>query len=329
MSIPKLSETTLRLNANPKSFQRGKAYYESGAVTSITQRGNTLQSEVEGNEPEPYRVSLNFDEGGLTSTHCTCPYSFEGWCKHIVATLLACLHQPEGIEQRPTLEQRLAQLDLPQTHRLVQALAAEQPALLDRIDYHVDRILEPIPSQQPARPTRHTAVAPAPFRHVVRGILRRAVEGWESGWDDDSITEDLQVLVDKARDFTEAGDATNALVVLAAISEACVDYWDEVAEYGAESYDAVERLDHAWTEAILSVELAPAEKSELQAKLETRQEQLDGTFAMSLEALHQGWDYPPLRQVLQGQITTSGACEGEAPDFADGLALIRLKILDR
>lgn len=50
---------------------------------------------------------------------------------------------------------------------------------------------------------------------------------------------------------------------------------------------------------------------------------------MSLEALRQGWDYPPLQQVLQGHITASGAWEGEAPHYADELALIRLKILDR
>jgi len=329
MSIPKLSKTMLRLNANPKSFQRGEAYYESGAVISLTQRGNTLQADVEGNEPEPYRVCLTFDEGGLTSTHCTCSYSFGGWCKHTVATLLACLHQPEDIEQRPTLEQRLAQLDLPQTRRLLKALAAEQPVLLDRIDYHVGRIAEPLASKQPATPARRTAVDPAPFRREVRQILRHAVEGWESGWDDDSITQDLQTLVSKAQEFTEAGDGNNALVVLAAISEACVDYWDDVGDYGAESYEAVELLDHAWAEAILSIDLAPAEKADLQEKLEGWQDQLDGSFAMGLEALRQGWDYPPLRQVLQGQVTQSGAWDGEPPDYADELALIRLKLLDR
>ena len=329
MSIPKISETTLRRNANAKSFERGHACYESGAVVSLTQRGNTLRADVEGNEAEPYRVCLSFDEGGLSSTRCSCAYSFEGWCKHIVATLLVCLHEPDRIEQQPPLAQRLAQLDLPQTRRLVQALAAEHPALLDRIDYHVDRIVAPIPSTQPTRPVRRTTVDPAPFRREVRQILRNAVEGWESGRDDDSITLDLQALVNKAKDFTEAGDGNNALVVLAAISEACVDYWDVVGDYSAESYDAVELLDHAWTEAILSVELAPAEKTELQAKLEAWQDQLDGTFAMSLEVLRQGWDYPPLRQVLQGQVTQAGAWDGEPPDYADELALIRLNILDR
>lgn len=333
MPIPKLSETTLRRNTSAKSFERGKAYYESGAVVGLTQRGHTLQAQVEGNEAEPYQLHLSFDEGGLTSTHCTCAYDFEGWCKHIVATLLVCLQQPERIELRPTLEQLLDRLDYPQTRRLVQALVAEQPTLLDRIDYHVGAMIEPVlakpPGKQAAKPARHTAVDPVPFRREVRQILRHAVEGWESGWDDDSISEDLQALVSRAQDFTAAGDGPNALVVLAAITETCADYWDEVAEYGAESHDAVELLDHAWTEAILSTELRPTEKTDLQAKLETWQEHLAGSFVMTLAALRQGWDYPPLQQVLQGHITQRGAWDGAAPNYADELALIRLKILDR
>ena len=52
-------------------------------------------------------------------------------------------------------------------------------------------------------------------------------------------------------------------------------------------------------------------------------------FAMVIVALEQGWDYPPLKQVLQGNITASGVWEGEAPDYADDLALIRLQILER
>ena len=144
-----------------------------------------------------------------------------------------------------------------------------------------------------------------------------------------SITDDMQALIANAEDFTERGDANNALVALEAISKACVDYWDDVDEYGAESYDVVELLDQAWTEAILCAELAVSEKADLQEKLEAWQDQLGGTFSMSLEALRQGWDYPPLQQVLQGHITALGAWDRVAPDYADELALIRLRILDR
>ncbi len=176
---------------------------------------------------------------------------------------------------------------------------------------------------------RRTSVDPAPFRREVRQILRNAVHAWESGWDEDTITEDLLVLVGKAQGFTECGDGHNALVVLEAITAVCVSHWGDVSEYGAESYDVAQALDKAWAEAILSTDLTPKDKADLKEQLAVWQEALDGTFAISLEALRQGWDDPPLQRVLQGQRTAGGAWDGEAPDYADDLALIRLKILDR
>lgn len=329
MPIPHLNETTLRRQATAQSFERGEDYYQSGAVGRLQQRGNTLQAEVEGSEVEPYTVCLTFDDSGVTAADCSCPYDYGGWCKHIVATALACLREPESIEERPTLEALLERLDLPQTRDLVQELIAEQPRLMEIVDDYVQKLAEPAPSPQPATPARRSSVDPASYRRAVQQILRGAVRDWESGRDDDSIQYDLQALIDKAQDFTEHGDSPNALVALEAITRACVDHWDEVAEYGAESDDVVAALDQAWTEAILSTDLASKEKTALQKHLTDWQDELGGSFAMSREALRQGWDYPPLRRVLQGQITESGAWDVEAPDFADDLARIRLKILDR
>lgn len=329
MSIPRLSETTLRRQATTQSFERGEDYYQSGAVGRLQQRGNTLQAEVEGSEVEPYTVCLTFGDSGVTDADCSCSYDYGGWCKHIVATALACLREPESIEERPTLEALLEHLDLPQTRDLVQELIAEQPRLMEIVDDYVQRLAKPTPSPQPAAPQRRTQVDPASYRRAVQQILRGAVRDWESGQDDNSIQYDLQALIDKAQDFTEHGDGPNALVALEAITRACVDYWDEVAEYGAESNDVVAALDQAWTEAILSTEWAAKEKTALQQRLTDWQDELGGSFAMSLEALRQGWDDPPLQRVLQGHITELGAWDREAPDYADDLARIRLKILDR
>lgn len=88
MSIPKLSEATIRRHASASSLERGASYYRAWAVVAVTQRGQTLRAEVEGNEVEPYEVRLTFDQGALTSAVCSCPYTGSGWCKHIVATLL-------------------------------------------------------------------------------------------------------------------------------------------------------------------------------------------------------------------------------------------------
>jgi uncharacterized Zn finger protein len=212
---------------------------------------------------------------------------------------------------------------------LVQDLVAEQPRLIEIVDDYVQQLAEPTPSPQPAAPPRRTQVDPASYRRAVQQILRGAVRDWESGRDDDSIQYDLQALIDKAHDFTEHGDGSNALVALEAITRACADHWEEVAEYGADSDEVIADLDQAWTEAILSADLAPKEKAALQQHLTDWQDELGGSFAMSLEALRQGWDDPPLKRALQGQITESGAWDAEAPDYADDLAQIRLKILDR
>jgi uncharacterized Zn finger protein len=107
MSIPSIARTTIQRNATTQSFTRGESYYQAEAVAALTQRGNMLQAEVEGTELMPYQVTVQFESGDITTARCTCSYSLEGWCKHIVATLLACVHQPETVETRPSLEQLL------------------------------------------------------------------------------------------------------------------------------------------------------------------------------------------------------------------------------
>src|SRR6266508_5800245 len=119
MPIPKLSESIIRAHAAPESFSRGKSYYDRGAVISLAQRGNMLQGQVEGSQYTPYHVRIIFDEGGITTATCTCPYDWGGWCKHIVAVLLACLYKNDAIESRPSLDALLAELDRAQLQTLV------------------------------------------------------------------------------------------------------------------------------------------------------------------------------------------------------------------
>ncbi|MCZ0905085.1 SWIM zinc finger domain-containing protein, partial [Microcoleus sp. HI-ES] len=98
----------------------------------------------------------------------------------------------------------------------------------------------------------------------------------------------------------------NALVILEAITTACVEDWDDVAEYGAESDDIANALDEAWTEAILTAQLTAEEEIDLKVMLEAWQDEWDCDFSMSLEALRQGWDDPLLQEVLEGNITGQG-----------------------
>ncbi|MDZ7949507.1 SWIM zinc finger family protein [Nostoc sp. DedQUE09] len=329
MSIPQISEFTIRRHANAKSFQRGEAYYNAGAVNAVILRGHLLQADVVGTEARPYHVSLNFDSSGLTSVKCTCAYDYEGWCKHIVATMLVCARNSENIEQRPTLEELLNRLNYIETQRLLQELVAEYPPLIEAIDRHVSWMTNPADNQTIIKSVRHSTIDPAAFRRQVRQILKDTVRYFEEGYEEDPIGEDLLSVVQTAVDFSERGEGENAIAILSAITSTCAENWDDVAEYGAENDEVVAELNNAWCEAILSTELTPEEKVDIQINLEAWQDEWNADFGLVMEALRQGWDYPPLVQVLQGNITERGAWEEDVPDYADDLALIRLKILER
>ncbi|MEH1839986.1 MAG: SWIM zinc finger domain-containing protein [Nostoc sp.] len=329
MSIPQISEFTIRRHANAKSFQRGEAYYEAGAVNTVTQRGDLLEADVVGSEAKPYHVNLSFDSSGLISANCTCAYNFDGWCEHIVATMLVCARNPENIKQRPTLEQLLNRLDYIQTQRLLQELVTEHPPLIEAIDRHIGWITNPATQQKNTKPVLRITIDPAFFRRQVRQILKDTVRYFEEGCEEDPIGEELLSVVETAVDFSERGEGENAITILEAITSTCVENWDDVAEYGAENDELVGELNNAWCEAILSAELTPEEKVDIQINLEAWQDEWNVDFSMIMEALRQGWDYSPLVQVLEGNITQRGAWEEYVPDYADDLALIRLKILER
>ncbi|MFW9262531.1 SWIM zinc finger family protein [Nostoc sp. CALU 546] len=329
MSIPQISEFTIRRHANAKSFQRGEAYYKAGAVNAITQRGHLVQADVMGTQARPYHVNLSFDSSGLTSVNCTCAYDFDGWCKHIVATMLVCARNSESIEQRPTLEQLLNRLDYIQTQRLLQELVREYPPMIEAIDRHVSWMTNPTDKLTTIKSLRRSTIDPIPFRRQVRQILKNTVRYFEEGYEEDPIAEELLSVVQTAVNFSERGEGENAIAILEAITSTCVENWDDVAEYGAENDELVEELNHAWCEAILSTELTPEEKVDIQINLEAWQDDWNVDFGLVMEALRQGWDYPPLLEVLQGNITERGAWEEDVPDYADDLALIRLKILER
>ncbi|WP_339375783.1 SWIM zinc finger family protein [Calothrix sp. NIES-2098] len=286
MSDVNLSESIIRHNANAKSFQRGEDYYRMGSVLSVTQRKNQIQAEVEGSEEEPYRVTIRFNNDELTAI-CTCPYDYDGWCKHIVATALTYTRQPDIIEKRPSLPQLLDRLDHVQTQRLVQELVEEHPELIDEIDGYVKAIAKPVKLTQKRQPARQITINTKQIKASVRQILRDGARYLEDGYEEDPITEELQSLIQEAVDLCAKDDAHNALAMLEAITDACVQSWDEVAEYGQENEDIVPVLDNAWCEAIYSAELTPEERTDIQINLETWQDEWDADFSLAIASLHQ------------------------------------------
>jgi len=56
---------------------------------------------------------------------------------------------------------------------------------------------------------------------------------------------------------------------------------------------------------------------------------VETAFDAALVASQQGWDEPGVQRVLEGEISSTGVWAGEAPWFADDLAVARLNVLER
>ncbi len=79
---------TLRRLANANSFQRGQAYYDGGQLTKLRREADGFHASVRGSRS--YRVALQLAAAGPAFS-CSCPYAFDGVCKHSVALGLAVL----------------------------------------------------------------------------------------------------------------------------------------------------------------------------------------------------------------------------------------------
>src|SRR3954447_11193204 len=217
-----LTETLMREHASSESFRRGEDYYQRGNVLSLTRRGNIFRAEVGGSQFAPYEVRVAFDEAGITEAACSCPYEWGGWCKHIVAALLAWAHEPESVRERPALEEILSELDRDQLQTILLRLAEHVPSLADVVESELS--LAQTPSPAPHRP----AIETGSIRYQVRSIIHSVdyMEPYEAYWHAGGVVDEVRRVLDGAWSFIEAGDGRNALLVLEGITDQYMEAWE-------------------------------------------------------------------------------------------------------
>lgn len=340
-SLPRLTEAVISRRTTDSSFERGHDYYSEGAVLEIARRGNRLLAEVEGSSYDPYQVSVTLDEHGIVDTRCTCPYDWGGDCKHIVAVLLTYIHSSEEMEEQPSVETMLADLDRDQLQALILELVEYQPSLADVIQSRVSVMQAKVTamssdSAASSPRERRRQLDPDSFRRQVRTALHSLdrMRPSEAYWHVSEVVGGLREILEKARAFIEANDGNDALIILEVVTDEYMDGWELLDDSDGEVGAFFDGLGPLWTEAILLADLTLAEREELTDRLDKWQSELsdygiDDVFNAAREAAIQGWDSPPLKRVLKGEITKLGAWEEEAPWHIDDLAAARLNILAR
>ncbi|MCP4415112.1 MAG: SWIM zinc finger domain-containing protein [Chloroflexi bacterium] len=336
----KITEADVRNLANSQSFDRGHRYYRSKAVSNVVRRGNMFTAEIEGSSYAPYQVQITLNDASIETTFCSCPYDWGGICKHIVATLLVLIHDGEKIEKKPELASLLADLTADQLRQALLGVAAAGMEFAEAVEREVGW-LQTQPATLSGKPA---TIAPVDINAVRREIhkdFRLAGHGdpFESGYYDEYAAPEmnpdlmLQPHLEKVTALLDAGDVDTAVSLITAIINSFIDGLtdldDYIYEYNEDVFsEATVTMGALLAEVLLSLDMQPDEQVNWLDKMADWEDGL-GDMDVAKTAVEQGWTYPPLVAAMGGNITEKGAWEGDAPYFADELALARLRILAR
>jgi uncharacterized Zn finger protein len=346
MGWAELTEAQIRQYAAEESFQRGRDYYQQGAVLSLVRRDTILQAEVEGSMTRPYQVRCAFDSSGQITATCNCPYEWGGWCKHIVAVLLACIKEPETIEERPPLESALEKLKREDLLALLLKLAASDPDIAERIERQSTLLQTTITStpssDKPGAVPRRTQPDVKAIRRQVRSAIHSTdgMRASEAYWQVGGVVNEVRQTLDKAWDFIKADDGQSALLLLEAITDEYQDAWETLDDSDGEVGDFYYNdLGPAWTEAILTANLDPEERELWADKLEEWQRDasdygIDEAFDDAISAAEEGWESPLLQRILAGgkplEMDEAGlSTPDEETYLISAVTPARLRILER
>lgn len=292
MALPKITESIIRAGATPESFRRGEEYYRDGAVSNTAIQGTLLNGECAGAYAPYYRVQVELDEAGIAEASCTCLYEYGGYCKHIVALLLAYLHRPKSFTARKTLAELLADLDHGDLVAILTRLIQEQPELCDRIE-----ALTSVPSK--SRKKRKKVDIEVYRRHII-GIVH-SLDGMrmsEAYWHVGDLANQLREVQGSAMKFLDAGDAETAIEILLVLLEEASRAIEYIDDSNGELGGYVSDLGTPLAEAILSMEFSQVERAKLAGRLEkliryAGNYGMEGNLYIAVQAAKFGWEEIP------------------------------------
>jgi uncharacterized Zn finger protein len=331
-----ITEEMIRALCTPQSFDRGQEYYSGGAVYNPARQGPILTGMCEGSSAPAYRLQVELDEAGVRSAFCTCPYEYGGYCKHIVALLLAYLYEPEEFIERPGISELLADLDRETLVKLLAKTAARDPDLYDWLEIEVQAAKSSPPVESaPAKGKRKTQVSAKTYERRVKNILH-SLDSYrmsEAYWMMDGMVGQLQEVVDTADTFLEAGDAQGAILILMILLEEVANSYDQFDDSDGTLGEFLSEIGQPLAEAILSAELSEVERQKLSDDLEPVVSDLsdygiDG-LGVALAALEQGWAQPEKSQDWEEDEEEWDAEDGGEWYGEADLTQARLNVLER
>jgi uncharacterized Zn finger protein len=293
MMIPKITESMIRAGASQESFRRGEEYYRGSAISNTFIQGMLLSGECAGTYAPYYRVQVELDQAGIADASCTCLYEYGGYCKHIVALLLAYLRYPKSFAVRKAPAELLSDLDHNDLTTILTKLIQEQPDLYDRIE-----AMTSVPST--SKKKRRKKVDIEVHRRHILGIIH-SLDGMrmsEAYWHVGGLANQLREVEESAMKFLDAGDAESALEILLVLLEESSRGIENIDDSNGELGGFVGGLGTPLAEAILSMDLSQVERDRLIRRLEKLIDYagdygMEGNLGIAVQAAKYGWDDAP------------------------------------
>ena len=293
MVLPKITESMIRTGASPESFRRGEEYYREGALSNITIQGTLLSGECAGTYAPYYQIHVELDEAGIADASCTCLYEYGGYCKHIVALLLAYLRRPKSFAVRKAPAELLADLNQTDLTAILTKLIQEQPDLYGRIE-----AMTSVPSKSKKKREKKADIEV--YRRHILGIAH-SLDGMkmsEAYWHVGGLANQLREVQESATKFLDAGDAETALEILLVLLEESSRAIEYIDDSDGELGGFVSELGAPLAEAILSMELSQVEQDRLVRRLEKLIDYagdygMEGNLDIAVQAAKYGWDDIP------------------------------------
>ena len=220
-----LTEKQIQERANEQSFQKGLAYYKTGAIYNPARQfalgGVTLTAQCEGSSAPSYRLHVELDEGGVRIASCTCPYDWGGDCKHIVALLLMYLRQPDEFTEQKSVADLLAGMEKDALVALIVRLVERDPDLYSAVELAIPAVKVVSQAKSSGKTEiRLTQVSEQVYRKQINRILKQGYRGdYYDDWNEPAYIGELQEVLETGVKFLEAGDAEGALIILRVLLE--------------------------------------------------------------------------------------------------------------
>jgi uncharacterized Zn finger protein len=289
-----LTESAIRSYASDQSFERGREYYQSGAIYNAVRQGNTLLAECVGTDTYHLRIELN--EDNIQFANCTCPYEFGGYCKHLVALLLNYIHKPGEFSERKSIPALLENIDKAALVTILTKLVDRNPELYTWLETSLPIAAVKDANSQP-KPVVSPVSEPA-WRKRIKNILRPGKDYYSDYESTSGVSSELDEVINSAGELLAAGDAQGVITILLALLDELSDAYEMFDDSDGELGESAEYAGELLAEAILSADLDDKERKSFERKLAPIAKNLadygiENGVEIAQLAMEYGWEKHP------------------------------------